>query len=162
MYLSSSTVPQSATVSPFVNSLGNELTTTVRDHQIEQRRKKKLMTRKDPNAPRQNRTGYNFFFAEQRARLKSTQPDKDRAISKMIGDLWNSLSEDEKLPYQERGMKEKERYRREMCEYKEKLRLEAQGTAVGTGSPPSGLPMGIKSDHESNIDLNKVETMEVQ
>ena len=54
------------------------------------------MSRKDPNARRQNRTSYNFFFTEQRARLKSIKLDKDRVINKMIGDLWNKLSEDDK------------------------------------------------------------------
>ena len=55
------------------------------------------MSRKDPNAPRQNRTSYNFFFTEQRAKLNSIKLDKDRAINKMIGALWNRLSEDDKL-----------------------------------------------------------------
>lgn len=54
----SSTVPQHATVSPFMNSMGNELKASVTEHEIERRRKKKLMTRKDPNAPRPNGTGY--------------------------------------------------------------------------------------------------------
>eukprot|EP01018_Ginkgo_biloba_P034679 Gb_28624 [translate_table: standard] len=146
---SSSTTPQGATVTALMNSLGTDLKTADIEHHIGHRRKKKEMSRKDPNAPRQNRTGYNFFFAEQRARLKTTQPDKDRAISKMIGDLWNRLSEEEKSPYQERGIKEKERYRREMCEYKERLRLQAEGV-VGTSCHSSVLQIVGKHDHISN------------
>eukprot|EP01018_Ginkgo_biloba_P030517 Gb_24776 [translate_table: standard] len=126
-----STRPQGASVSSFMNSLETDLKTPARVHRMGRKQKKKEMSRKDPNAPRQNRTGYNFFFAEQRAKLKSAQPDKDRAISKMIGNLWNQLSEDEKSPYQDRGLEDKERYRREMREYKERLRLEGQGV-VGT------------------------------
>jgi hypothetical protein len=79
-----------------MNSRETGFRTSMLDHRLGHKRKRKEMSRKDPNAPRQNKTSYNFFFAEQRARLKSVQPDKDRAINKMIGDLWNRLSEDDK------------------------------------------------------------------
>lgn len=157
----SNTIPQGATVSAFMNCLGADPKTAGTEHHFERKRKKKEITRKDPNAPRQNRTGYNFFFAEQRARLKSTQPDKDRAISRMIGDLWNHLSEEDKLPYQERGIKEKERYRREMSEYKERLRLQAHGGDRTSGSP-SVLQMEAKEDNVSNDVGNEFKLKEVK
>ncbi|KAH7442228.1 hypothetical protein KP509_03G077600 [Ceratopteris richardii] len=103
-----------------VNS-GREYTDMV--PKMGRKRQKREVFRKDPNAPRQNRTGYNFFFAEQRAKLKTMQPDKDRAISKMIGELWSKLSEDERIPYQVKGVKDKERYVREMKEYKERIKM---------------------------------------
>lgn len=59
------------------------------------RRRKKLSTL-DPTHPKPNRSGYNFFFAEQHARLKPLYPGKDREISKIIGDLWSKLTEPEK------------------------------------------------------------------
>ena len=59
------------------------------------RRRKKLSTL-DPTHPKPNRSGYNFFFAEQHARLKPMYPGKDREISKIIGDLWSKLTESEK------------------------------------------------------------------
>ncbi|KAK1271465.1 High mobility group B protein 15 [Acorus gramineus] len=87
------------------------------------RRKKSEMRKRDPSHPKPNRSGYNFFFAEQHARLKPLHPGKDREISKMIGDLWNKLTETEKAVYQEKGVKDKERYRSEMVEYREKLKV---------------------------------------
>ncbi|XP_068649268.1 high mobility group B protein 15-like [Aristolochia californica] len=84
------------------------------------RRKKSEMRKRDPSHPKPNRSGYNFFFAEQHARLKPLHPGKDREISRMIGDLWNKLTETEKAVYQERGAKDKERYRSEMEEYRER------------------------------------------
>ncbi|KAG9446444.1 hypothetical protein H6P81_012572 [Aristolochia fimbriata] len=86
------------------------------------RRKKSEMRKRDPSHPKPNRSGYNFFFAEQHARLKPLHPGKDREISRMIGDLWNKLTETEKAVYQERGVKDKERYRSEMEEYRERLK----------------------------------------
>jgi len=60
------------------------------------RRKKSEIKRRDPAHPKPNRSGYNFFFAEQHARLKALHHGKDREISRMIGELWNKLKESEK------------------------------------------------------------------
>lgn len=60
------------------------------------RRKKSELRKRDPTHPKPNRSGYNFFFAEQHARLKPLHPGKDREISRMIGELWNKLKDNEK------------------------------------------------------------------
>ncbi|KAJ0236135.1 High mobility group B protein 15 [Hirschfeldia incana] len=86
------------------------------------RRKKSEIKRRDPAHPKPNRSGYNFFFSEQHARLKPLNPGKDREISRMIGELWNKLNEQDRLVYQGKAMVDKERYRVEMEEYREKLR----------------------------------------
>ncbi|KAK9288775.1 hypothetical protein L1049_017239 [Liquidambar formosana] len=86
------------------------------------RRKKSEIKKRDPAHPKPNRSGYNFFFAEQHARLKPLHPGKDREISRMIGELWTKLKENEKTVYQEKAMKDKERYRIEMEDYRERLR----------------------------------------
>ncbi|KAE8668090.1 High mobility group B protein 15 [Hibiscus syriacus] len=85
-------------------------------------RKKFKIKRRDPAHPKPNRSGYNFFFAEQHARLKPLYPGKDREISRMIGELWNKLTESEKTVYQDKALKDKERYRIEMEDYRERLR----------------------------------------
>lgn len=90
------TAPQSAIVPGMMQMIGAQPKSTDLAPTVGRKKKKPEVIRKDPNAPRQNRSGYNFFFAEQRARLKTMQPDKDKAISKMIGELWNNLTEDEK------------------------------------------------------------------
>lgn len=61
------------------------------------RRKKSEIKKRDPAHPKPNRSGYNFFFAEQHARLKPLYPGKDREISRMIGELWNNLNVPEKM-----------------------------------------------------------------
>ncbi|KAA8527929.1 hypothetical protein F0562_035202 [Nyssa sinensis] len=86
------------------------------------RRKKSEMKKRDPAHPKPNRSGYNFFFAEQHARLKPLYPGKDREISRMIGELWTKMKESEKGVYQDKAVKDKERYRIEMEDYRERLR----------------------------------------
>ncbi|KAJ8754935.1 hypothetical protein K2173_015447 [Erythroxylum novogranatense] len=97
------------------------------------RRKRSRLLLSDPSRPKSNRSGYNFFFAEHYARLKPQYYGQERIISKKIGLLWNNLTEAEKQVYQEKGLKDKERYRTEMLEYKSSYehlsgkRLEGQG-----------------------------------
>ncbi|KAJ6734489.1 HIGH MOBILITY GROUP B PROTEIN 15 [Salix purpurea] len=86
------------------------------------RRKKSEIKRRDPAHPKPNRSGYNFFFAEQHARLKPLYPGKDREISRMIGELWNKINDSQKVVYQDKALKDKERYKIEMEGYRERLR----------------------------------------
>ncbi|XP_057959686.1 high mobility group B protein 15 [Malania oleifera] len=94
------------------------------------RRRKSEIKRRDPAHPKPNRSGYNFFFAEQHARLKPLHPGKDREISRMIGELWTKLKENEKAVYQEIAIQDKERYRIEMEGYRERLRGQVISDAV--------------------------------
>lgn len=65
-------------------------------HRRRRRRKKSEIKRRDPAHPKPNRSGYNFFFAEQHARLKLLNQTMDKDISRMIGELWNNLKDSEK------------------------------------------------------------------
>ncbi|TMX03593.1 hypothetical protein EJD97_015707 [Solanum chilense] len=107
------------------------------------RRKKSEIKKRDPAHPKPNRSGYNFFFAEQHARLKPLYPGKDREISRMIGELWNNLNVPEKMVYQERALQDKERYRMEMQDYRER---QTTGQIVSS-------PLLIQSPLEHNVDM---------
>ncbi|XP_042444940.1 high mobility group B protein 9-like [Zingiber officinale] len=87
------------------------------------RRRRKGWRRRDPAHPKPNRSAYNFFFAEKHSKLKALYPHREREFSKMIGESWSKLSEEERTVYQDCGSKDKERYKREMQEYKERLKL---------------------------------------
>ena len=71
-------------------------TTTTLGRRRKRRRRKSEIRKRDPAHPKPNRSGYNFFFSEQHARLKPLYPGKDRDISRMIGELWNKLKDHEK------------------------------------------------------------------
>ncbi|MCD7458418.1 hypothetical protein HAX54_038106 [Datura stramonium] len=84
-------------------------------------RKNRRRKHGDPNRPKPNRSGYNFFFSQKHAALKSLYPHREREFTKMIGESWNNLSPEEKMVYQEIGEKDKERYQTELKEYKERM-----------------------------------------
>ncbi|CAJ1973164.1 unnamed protein product [Sphenostylis stenocarpa] len=95
-------------------------------------RRRRNKRRWDPNYPKPNRSGYNFFFAEKHYSLKTLYPNREREFTKMIGQSWNSLSPEERMVYQNIGLRDKERYKRELTEYKEKMKLRQ--------NPEVGLP----------------------
>lgn len=97
----------------------------------------------DPGRPKPNRSGYNFFFAEKHSKLKTLYPNREREFTKMIGESWNKLSPEERVVsmsylnssfssisdieyslqvYQSYGLKDKERYQKELKEYKDRLK----------------------------------------
>ncbi|RVW90376.1 High mobility group B protein 15 [Vitis vinifera] len=128
--------PASSTASPVIGVIdgkfesGYLVTVTIGTEKLKaptvhrrRRRKKSEIKKRDPAHPKPNRSGYNFFFAEQHARLKPLHPGKDREISRMIGELWTKLKENEKAVYQEKAVKDKERYRVEMEDYRERLKM---------------------------------------
>ncbi|XP_010416521.1 PREDICTED: high mobility group B protein 9-like [Camelina sativa] len=86
-------------------------------------KRRRSRRREDPNYPKPNRSGYNFFFAEKHCKLKSLYPNKEREFTKIIGESWSNLSTEERTVYQNIGLKDKERYQRELNEYREMLRL---------------------------------------
>ncbi|ESW08127.1 hypothetical protein PHAVU_009G020700 [Phaseolus vulgaris] len=95
-------------------------------------RRRRNKRRWDPNYPKPNRSGYNFFFAEKHYSLKALYPNREREFTKMIGQSWNSLNPEERMVYQNIGLRDKERYKRELTEYKEKMKLRQ--------TPEVGLP----------------------
>ncbi|KAM0949790.1 putative transcription factor & chromatin remodeling ARID-HMG family [Dioscorea sansibarensis] len=52
---------------------------------------------RDPAHPKPNRSAYNFFFAQKHAQLKAEYPRREREFSKMIGESWNKLNDEERL-----------------------------------------------------------------
>ncbi|KAL9664413.1 hypothetical protein QQ045_019813 [Rhodiola kirilowii] len=82
----------------------------------------------DPARPKPNRSGYNFYFAEEHQKLKAQFPEREREFTKMIGASWNNLSAEKKAVYQGIGLKDKERYEKEKKEYIERYK-HMQGTS---------------------------------
>ncbi|XP_022975458.1 high mobility group B protein 9 isoform X1 [Cucurbita maxima] len=66
-------------------------------HRHSGRRHRRSRRKGDPNHPKPNRSGYNFFFAEKHYKLKSLYPNREREFTKMIGESWNNLSPEERM-----------------------------------------------------------------
>jgi hypothetical protein len=59
---------------------------------------KKKRVKRDPNAPKRNKSAYLWFANERRSELQKENPDLSFVeITKMCSSLWKGMSEDEKL-----------------------------------------------------------------
>ncbi|KAL0900220.1 hypothetical protein Bca101_084181 [Brassica carinata] len=82
------------------------------------KKKARVTTVVDPQKPKCYKSGYNFFFPDLYARLKPEYHGEEMIITMMIGPMWGNLYESEKQVYKDKGVKDVERYRTEMLEYK--------------------------------------------
>jgi len=60
-------------------------------------RKRSEMKKRVPVHPKHSRSGYNFFFAEQHAKLKPLHQGKEGEIPRIIGELWSKLKLSQKM-----------------------------------------------------------------
>jgi hypothetical protein len=78
----------------------------------------KKRKKKDPNAPKNATTAYNFFTQAKKKEFQEKHPDmKWNDIRKKISQAWKDASEDDKKPYQDMHLKDKERFQKEKENY---------------------------------------------
>ena len=75
--------------------------------------------KKDPNAPKAPLNGYLVYFNEERADMRLKNPLMSFGdLTKIIATKWKELSNGDKQRYTNEAEADKERYNREMAEYK--------------------------------------------
>uniref|UniRef100_A0A8I3X889 HMG box domain-containing protein n=1 Tax=Callithrix jacchus TaxID=9483 RepID=A0A8I3X889_CALJA len=80
-------------------------------------RKKK----EDPNASKRPPYGLLLFCSEFRPKIKSTNPGISIGdVAKKLGEMWNNLNDSEKQPYITKAAKLKEKYEKDVADYKSK------------------------------------------
>src|ERR1700722_3373936 len=74
--------------------------------------------RKDPNAPKRASNAYMIFCKERRSQLKLDRPDLPFGqLGKRLGEMWRSMSAEEKKSYEDRASGDRDRYKGEMNQY---------------------------------------------
>jgi hypothetical protein len=87
-----------------------------------------LPGRKKRSGPKRARTAYLYFCQQQRPVVKTENPEQDvREQTRTLGARWKALTEAERQPYATLASEDKERYARELAEYKA---ANAQNTIV--------------------------------
>ncbi|KAJ1985471.1 Non-histone chromosomal protein 6 [Dimargaris cristalligena] len=80
--------------------------------------KKKRRGKKDPNAPKRSLSAYMFFAQSNRENIKRDNPDATFGqIGKMMGAQWKSMTDTDKIPYEDQARADKERYEEEKAAY---------------------------------------------
>ncbi|CAF1037484.1 unnamed protein product [Rotaria sp. Silwood1] len=104
----------------------------------EKRTKKK---KKDPLAPKRPLSAFFHYCKEERPKLKALNPSLSVGeIAKELGDRWNHTAPDGKQIYEEAAQRDKERYEKEMNEFK---------LANKKASKSNSSPQTITQQHHS-------------
>ena len=70
--------------------------------------------KKDPNRVKKPKSAYLFFCDDKRASIQKNNPGKKMGdVSKVLGQLWGSISDEERKKYQDQHDKDKDRYEEE-------------------------------------------------
>lgn len=94
-------------------------------------KKRKKRKKKDKNAPKKAKNGFLFFSMSSRPRVKLENPCLNFIdIAIHIGQLWRSMSIEDKAIFQEMADKDKVRYQTEFAAYLLKKKNEALGQVV--------------------------------
>jgi len=81
---------------------------------------RKKRAKKDPNAPKRGLSAYMFFAQETRDSVRDNNPDISFGqIGKILGERWKNMTKEEKVPYEAKANKDKERYEAEKRAYNE-------------------------------------------
>ncbi|ELV11007.1 High mobility group protein B3 [Tupaia chinensis] len=83
--------------------------------------------KKDPNAPERPPSGFLLFCSEFHLKIKSTNPGISIGdVAKKLVEMWNNFSDSEKQPYITKAAKLKEKYKKDVANYKSKGKLMVQ------------------------------------
>ncbi|KAK2094735.1 high mobility group box 3 [Saguinus oedipus] len=85
--------------------------------------------KKDPNAPKRLLSGFFLLCSEFHPKIKSTNPGISiGGVAKKLGEMWHKLNDSEKQPYIIKVAKLKEKYEKDVANYK--LKGKFDGTKV--------------------------------
>jgi len=86
----------------------------------EPKKKKSKKKKKDPSEPKRPTTAFFFYTSSIRETVSKANPGKSVGeLSKIFGQMWADLSEEEKKPFKELNEKDKERYAKEIEAWKQ-------------------------------------------
>uniref|UniRef100_UPI00159CFECC high mobility group protein B3 n=1 Tax=Callithrix jacchus TaxID=9483 RepID=UPI00159CFECC len=104
--------------------------------------------KKDPNAPKRLLSGFFLLCSEFHPKIKYTNPGISiGGVAKKLGEMWHKLNDSEKQPYVTKVAKLKEKYEKDVADYKLK------GKFDGTKGP-------AKVDQEDEDDEDEEEEKE--
>ena len=114
---------------------------------------KKTTKKKDVNAPKKPKTGYFLFCDDHREEVKKELGGKSASeVSKVLGERWNNLTDEEKAPYNAKYKIAMEKHKKEMEEYK-KNKPESEEEESGSDSD-SGKKKRKRGAKKAKKDVN--------
>ncbi|XP_028671958.1 high mobility group protein B3-like [Erpetoichthys calabaricus] len=126
------------------------------DNEMKDYQPAKGKKKKDPNAPKRPPSGFFIFCSEQRPKIKSANPSLSIGdVAKKLGEMWNNLNDAAKQPYVNKAAKLKEKYEKDVAEYKSKGKVD--GGKGAAKAAPKKKPEEDDEDEDEDDDQDEEE-----
>lgn len=105
--------------------------------------------KRDPAAPKAASNAYMIFSKEMRPKLKAENPDLSFGkIGARLGEIWRSLSVEEKKPYEDFAAGDRDRYKEEMDSYHKGTFVDPRTKAKSKTDESTTSPVPESSDKQ--------------
>jgi hypothetical protein len=113
--------------------------------------------RRDPGAPKRASNAYMIFCKERRAQLKNENPEMPFGqLGKRLGDLWRTMTAEEKRPYEDLASGDRDRYKGEMNQYQSNVMMKQVNAATGgSGSVSQSQSRSQEDGEEENRETER-------
>lgn len=109
--------------------------------------------KKDPNAPKRPISGFFLFCAEHRPQIKKDNPGYGIGdVAKKLGEMWNNLPDGEKQPFMAKASKLKDKYQKDMADYRSKGKVSASPAPKAKKAPVADDDDNDDDDDEEEDD----------
>jgi len=121
---------------------------------------KKRKINRDPNAPKKPLTAFMLFNIAQRPTIRKETPSANFIeLGKIVGEKWKGLGPDDKKIYEERARDDKERYAKELTNYK-LLPKDIPNSESSESSEPSKSVSSESSESEGDDHANPIQKLD--
>ncbi|XP_057175386.1 high mobility group protein B2b [Triplophysa rosa] len=115
--------------------------------------KKGSRKKKDPNAPKRPPSAFFVFCSELRPTVKSENPGLSIGESaKKLGELWSKQSTKDRAPYEQKAVKLREKYEKDVAAYRSGAGAAKRGPGRPTGSAKKSQPDADDDDDDDDDD----------
>ncbi|XP_007430093.1 high mobility group protein B2 [Python bivittatus] len=105
--------------------------------------------KKDPNAPKRPPSAFFLFCSEHRPKIKSDNPGLSIGdTAKKLGEMWSEQTAKDKLPFEQKAAKLKEKYEKDIAAYRAKGNLGKKGPGRPAGSKRKVEPEEEEEEEE--------------
>lgn len=116
---------------------------------------KKKKTERDPLLPKKPMNAYLFFCRDRRDSIHQANPGiVEKEITKLLGESWRGLNEDERKTYDAQALKVKEEYNVALDAYKLKSGTQSVGITPSSSSSPAPVPSTTVVTTELRMPIN--------
>ncbi|XP_063166242.1 high mobility group protein B2 [Candoia aspera] len=109
--------------------------------------------KKDPNAPKRPLSAFFLFCSEHRPKIKSDNPGLSIGeTAKKLGEMWSEQTAKDKLPFEKKAAKLKEKYEKDIAAYRAKDDSGKKGPGRPAGSKKKAEPVEEEEEDEEEED----------